>query len=101
MALGRRRDLDKKKIKKIKDEEDKKEEKKQEEKKQEEKKDDEKQEENEKFTNEMKNLFNDVKDVNKYNPDDDNDDFEGNESIPEGIRTRIPSEKQKKYKNLI
>ena len=29
------------------------------------------------FTNDMKNLFNDVKDVKQYNPDD-NDDFDGN-----------------------
>ena len=38
----------------------------------------------EKFTNDMKNLFNDVKDVKIYNPDDnnDNEDFEGNENIP-------------------
>ena len=36
----------------------------------------------EKFTNDMKNLFNDVKDVKKYNPDDNNDDFEGNENVP-------------------
>ena len=36
----------------------------------------------EKFTNDMKNLFNDVKDVKQYNPDDNNDDFEGNENIP-------------------
>ena len=35
----------------------------------------------EKFTNDMKNLFNDVKDVKQYNPDD-NDDFDGNENIP-------------------
>ena len=46
----------------------------------------------EKFTNDIKNLFNDVKDVKQYNPDD-NDDFEGNENVP--------SERQKKYKNLI
>ena len=32
--------------------------------------------EDEKFTNDMKNLFNDVKDVKQYNPDDE--DFEGN-----------------------
>ena len=38
--------------------------------------------EDEKFTNDMKNLFNDVKDVKQYNPDDNNDDFEGNENIP-------------------
>ena len=36
----------------------------------------------EKFTNDMKNLFNDVKDVKQYNPDDDNDDFDGNENLP-------------------
>ena len=44
----------------------------------------------EKFTNDMKNLFNAVKDVKQYNPDDnDNDeDFKDNKSIPEGIRTR-------------
>ena len=35
--------------------------------------------EDEKFTNDMRNLFNDVKDVKQYNPDDD--DFEGNENI--------------------
>ena len=46
-----------------------------------------------KFTNDMKNLFNDVKDVKQYNPDDDNDDFEDNKNVP--------SEKQKKYKKLI
>ena len=34
----------------------------------------------EKFTNDMKNLFNDVKDVKQYNPDDE--DFDGNENIP-------------------
>ena len=34
----------------------------------------------EKFTNDMKNLFNDVKDVKQYNPDDD--DYDGNENIP-------------------
>ena len=38
--------------------------------------------EDEKFTNDMKNLFNDVKDVKQYNPDDNNDDFDGNENIP-------------------
>ena len=39
--------------------------------------DDEKFTNEEKFTNDMKNLFNDVKDVKQYNPDDnDNDDFE-------------------------
>ena len=38
--------------------------------------------EDEKFTNDMKNLFNDVKDVKQYNPDDNNDDFEGNENVP-------------------
>ena len=37
--------------------------------------------EDEKFTNDMKNLFNDVKDVKQYNPDD-NDDFDGNENLP-------------------
>ena len=36
--------------------------------------------EDEKFTNDMRNLFNDVKDVKQYNPD--NEDFEGNENIP-------------------
>ena len=36
----------------------------------------------EKFTNDMRNLFNDVKDVKQYNPDDNNEDFEGNENIP-------------------
>ena len=36
--------------------------------------------EDEKFTNDMRNLFNDVKDVKEYNPD--NEDFEGNENIP-------------------
>ena len=30
----------------------------------------------------MKNLFNDVKDVKQYNPDDDNDDFEDNKNVP-------------------
>ena len=29
----------------------------------------------------MRNLFNDVKDVKEYNPDDNNEDFEGNENI--------------------
>ena len=29
----------------------------------------------------MKNLFNDVKDVKQYNPDD-NDDFDANENLP-------------------
>ena len=40
--------------------------------------------EDEKFTNDMKNLFNDVKDVQQYNQDDDNnnDDFDGNKNIP-------------------
>ena len=40
--------------------------------------------EDEKFTNDMKNLFNDVKDVKQYNPDDnnDNEDFEDNKNIP-------------------
>ena len=38
--------------------------------------------EDEKFTNDMRNLFNDVKDVKQYNPDDnnDNDDFEDNKN---------------------
>ena len=36
----------------------------------------------EKFTNDIKNLFNDVKDVKQYNPDDNNDDFEGKENVP-------------------
>ena len=35
----------------------------------------------EKFTNDMKNLFNDVRDVKEYNQDD-NDDFDGNENVP-------------------
>ena len=35
----------------------------------------------EKFTNDMKNLFNDVKDVKQYNPHD-NDDFDGYENLP-------------------
>ena len=47
--------------------------------------------EDEKFTNDMRNLFNDVKDVKQYNPDDE--DFEDNKNIP--------SERWKKYKNLI
>ena len=34
----------------------------------------------EKFTNDMKNLFNDVKDVKQYNPDDE--DFKANKNIP-------------------
>ena len=34
----------------------------------------------EKFTNDMKNLFNDVKDVKQYNPDDE--DFKDNKNIP-------------------
>ena len=39
--------------------------------------------ENEKFTNDMKNLFNDVKDVKQYNPDGkDNEDFKDNKNIP-------------------
>ena len=38
--------------------------------------------ENEKFTNDMKNLFNDVKDVKQYNPDDDDDDFKDSKNIP-------------------
>ena len=37
----------------------------------------------EKFTNDMKNLFNDVKDVKQYNQDDeDNEDFKDNKNIP-------------------
>ena len=32
----------------------------------------------EKFTNDMKNLFNDVKDVKQYNPDDNDEDFKDN-----------------------
>ena len=37
----------------------------------------------EKFTNDMKNLFNDVKNIDEYNPDDeDNEDFKDNKSIP-------------------
>ena len=43
----------------------------------------------EKFTNDMKNLFNDVKNIDEYNPDDEDgralyarEDFEGNENIP-------------------
>ena len=37
----------------------------------------------EKFTNDMKNLFNDVKNINEYNPDDeDNEDFKDNKNIP-------------------
>ena len=37
----------------------------------------------EKFTNDMKNLFIDVKDVKQYNPDDeDNEDFKDNKNIP-------------------
>ena len=45
----------------------------------------------EQFTNDMKNLFNDVKDVKQYNSDDEeeDDDFDGNENLP--------SERQKKY----
>ena len=35
----------------------------------------------EKFTNDMKNLFNDVKDVKQYNPDDDNEDFKDNKNV--------------------
>ena len=46
----------------------------------------------EKFTNDMKNLFNDVKDVKQYNPDDNDEDFKDNKNIP--------SEKYKKYKKL-
>ena len=46
----------------------------------------------EKFTNDMKNLFNDVKDVKQYNPDDNDEDFKDNKNIP--------SERQKKYKKL-
>ena len=38
--------------------------------------------ENEQFTNHMKNLFNDVKDVKQYNPDDDDEDFKDNKNIP-------------------
>ena len=38
--------------------------------------------EDEKFTNDMKNLFNDVKDVKQYNPDDNNEDFKDNKNIP-------------------
>ena len=41
----------------------------------------------------MRNLFNDVKDVKQYNPDDNDQYFKDNKNIP--------SEKQKKYKNLI
>ena len=36
--------------------------------------------ENEKFTNDMKNLFNDVKNIDEYNPD--NEDFKNNKNIP-------------------
>ena len=36
----------------------------------------------EKFTNDMKNLFNDVKDVKQYNPDDNDEDFKDNKNIP-------------------
>ena len=38
--------------------------------------------EDEKFTNDMKNLFNDVKDVKQYNPDDNDEDFKDNKNIP-------------------
>ena len=34
----------------------------------------------EQFTNDMKNLFNDVKNINEYNPDDE--DFQNNKNIP-------------------
>ena len=37
----------------------------------------------EKFTNDMKNLFNDVKDVKQYNLDDEYDeDFKDNKNVP-------------------
>ena len=39
----------------------------------------------EKITNDMKNLFNDVKDVKEYNPDENNNDddnFDDNKNIP-------------------
>ena len=38
--------------------------------------------EDEKFTNDMKNLFNDVKDVKQYNTDDNDEDFKDNKNIP-------------------
>ena len=38
--------------------------------------------EDEKFTNDMKNLFNDVKDVKQYNPDNNDEDFKDNKNIP-------------------
>ena len=38
--------------------------------------------EDEKFTNDMKNLFNDVKDVKQCNPDDNDEDFKDNKNIP-------------------
>ena len=37
--------------------------------------------ENEKITNDMKNLFNNVKNIDEHNPED-NDDFEDNKNIP-------------------
>ena len=39
--------------------------------------------ENQKFTNDMKKLFNDVKNIDEYNPDDEyNEDFKDSKNIP-------------------